>query len=104
MKVGVAAVTLPAADRQHEIDAAASAMRARRRQSGQLADHRSGTLVAERPDEQLAPKMPIFSALALYMAMRSRIAAERADTTFSIRFRRCSTWRVYGRYGPSSLS
>jgi predicted component of type VI protein secretion system len=66
-------------------------MRARRRQSGQLADHRSGTLVAERPDEQLAPKMPI------YMAMRSRIEAERADTTFSIRFRRCSAWRVYGR-------
>jgi hypothetical protein len=41
--------------------------------------------------------MPIFSALALYMAMRSRIAAERTDTTFSIRFRRCSAWRVYGR-------
>jgi len=76
---------------------AVSAMRAKRRQSGQLADHRSGTLVAERPDEQLAPKMPIFSALALYMAMRSRIDAERADRTFSIRLRRCSAWRVYGR-------
>ena len=48
-----------------------SAMRASFRQSGQLADHRSGTLVAERPDEQLAPKMPIFSALALYIAERS---------------------------------
>src|SRR5512134_2171567 len=46
-------------------------MRASFRQSGQLADHRSGTLVAERPDEQLAPKMPIFSALALYIAARS---------------------------------
>ena len=46
-------------------------MRASFRQSGQLADHRSGTLVAERPDEQLAPKMPIFSALALYIAERS---------------------------------
>src|ERR1700737_3638473 len=55
---------------------AASAMRARRRQSGQLADQRSGTLVAERPDEQFAPKIPILSALALYMAMRSSIAAE----------------------------
>src|ERR671911_3233098 len=48
-----------------------SAMRASFRQSGQLADHRSGTVVAERPDEQLAPKMPIFSALALYIAARS---------------------------------
>jgi hypothetical protein len=36
--------------------------------------------VAERPDEQLAPKMPIFSALALCMAMRSRIDAVRANT------------------------
>ena len=56
---------------------ASSAMRASRRQSGQLADQRSGTLVAERPDEQFAPKIPIFSALSLYMAMRSRIDAER---------------------------
>src|SRR5215813_13364499 len=63
---------------------ASSAMRARRRQSGQLADHRSGTLVAERPDEQLAPKIPIFSALALYMAMRSRIDAERGDQLVDI--------------------
>src|SRR5262245_30999693 len=66
---------------------ASSAMRARRAQSGQLADQRSGTLVAERPDEQLAPNTPIFSALALYMAMRSCIDAVRASTTFSIRFR-----------------
>ena len=56
---------------------ASSAMRASRRQSGQLADQRSGTLVAERPDEQFAPKIPIFSVLSLYMAMRSRIDAER---------------------------
>src|ERR1700737_3024210 len=55
---------------------ASSAMRASSRQSGQLADQRSGTLVAERPDEQFAPKIPILSALALYMAMRSSIAAE----------------------------
>src|SRR5258707_8096677 len=63
---------------------AASAMRARRRQSGQLADHRSGTVVAQRPEEQLAPKIPILSALGLYMAMRSRIDAERASTAVSI--------------------
>src|SRR5262249_44351008 len=75
---------------------ASSAMRARRRQSGQLADHRSGTLVAERPDEQLAPKIPIFSALALYMAMRSRIDAERANTMVSINFRSCNAWWPVG--------
>src|SRR4249919_3499670 len=65
---------------------ASSAMRASRRQSGQLADQRSGTLVAERPDEQLAPKMPIFRALELYIAIRSRIDAGRSNKTFSIRF------------------
>src|SRR5215218_1820352 len=65
---------------------ASSAMRASRRQSGQLADQRSGTLVAERPDEQLAPKMPIFRALELYIATRSRIDAGRSNKTFSIRF------------------
>src|ERR1700684_3732788 len=48
---------------------AASASRASARQSGQPADQRSGTLVAERPDEQLAPNRPIFSALPLYMAI-----------------------------------
>src|ERR1700684_1998200 len=54
---------------------AASASRASARQSGQLADQRSGTLVAERPDEQLAPNSPIFSALPLYMANLFIIAA-----------------------------
>ena len=54
---------------------AASAMRASARQSAQLADQRSGTLVAERPDEQLAPNRPSFSALALYIARRSRMEA-----------------------------
>src|SRR5260221_11247450 len=63
---------------------AASAMRARRRQSGQLADHRSGTVVAQRPEERLAPKIPILSALGLYMAMRSLIDAERARTAVAI--------------------
>ena len=52
---------------------AASAMRASARQSGQLADQRSGTLVAERPDEQLTPNRPSFSALALCIARRSRM-------------------------------
>ena len=52
---------------------AASAMRAIARQSAQLADQRSGTLVAERPDEQLAPNRPILSALPLCIARRSRI-------------------------------
>ncbi len=69
---------------------ASSAMRARRRQSGQLADQRSGTLVAERPDEQLAPKTPIFSALALYMAMRSCIDAVRASTAISGNYSRAT--------------
>jgi hypothetical protein len=44
-------------------------------------------LVAERPDEQLAPKMPILSALALYIAMRSRIDVERANTMASVKLR-----------------
>src|SRR5258708_28514531 len=66
---------------------ASSAMRGSRRQSGQLADQRSGTLVAERPDEQFAPKTPIFSALALYMAMRSCIDAVRANKRFSFNSR-----------------
>src|ERR1700677_1976707 len=61
---------------------AASASRASARQSGQLADQRSGTLVAERPDEQLAPNSPIFSALPLYMARRSFIEALGASTAF----------------------
>src|SRR5215813_8492323 len=52
---------------------AASAMRARRRQSAQLASQRSGTLVAERPEEQFAPNTPTLSVFALYMPRRSRI-------------------------------
>jgi hypothetical protein len=39
-------------------------------------------LVAERPDEQLAPNSPILSALPLYMAMRFCIDALRASTAF----------------------
>src|ERR1700751_1111990 len=62
---------------------APSASFASARQSGQLADQRSGTLVAERPDEQLAPNSPILSALPLYMAMRFCIDALRASTAFS---------------------
>src|ERR1700674_5803456 len=63
---------------------ASSARRASGRQSGQLADQRSGTLVAARPEEQLAPKMPILSALPLYRLVRSRIDAVRASKAFSI--------------------
>src|ERR1700730_8973084 len=50
---------------------AASAILASARQSGQLAVQRSGTMVAVREDEQLAPNTPILSVLGLYMAMRS---------------------------------
>src|SRR5262249_5635170 len=53
------------------------------RQSGQRAVQRSGTLVAERPDEQLAPNSPILSALPLYIAMRFCMDALRASTAFS---------------------
>ena len=42
---------------------ASSAMRASFRLSGQVPDQRSGTLVTARPEEQLAPNSPIFSAL-----------------------------------------
>src|SRR5215467_10635879 len=52
---------------------ASSAMHASCRQSAQLADQRSGTVVAERPEEQLAPNIPILSAFALYMSRRARI-------------------------------
>src|ERR1700693_6015450 len=55
-------------------------MRARRRLSDQVPDHRSGTSVTARPEEQLAPNRPILSALALYIAMRSCIEAVRAST------------------------
>src|SRR5579864_9482342 len=57
-----------------------SAMRASRRQSGQLADQRSGTVVADRPEEQFAPNRPIFSALPLYIARRSDMDDVRAST------------------------
>src|SRR6187551_3911240 len=55
---------------------AASAMRASARQSGQLADQRSGTFVADRPDEQLNPNRPSFNALALCIATLSFIDGE----------------------------
>src|ERR1700745_2189099 len=67
------------------------------RQSGQLADHRSGTLVAERPDEQLAPNNPILSALPLYMAMRFCIDALRASTALSPRCLKSSSPRWWRR-------
>src|SRR5689334_13794713 len=62
---------------------AVSASLASLRQSGQLADQRSGTLVAERPDEQLAPNKPILNALALYIAARCCIEAVWASTDAS---------------------
>src|SRR6516225_5766364 len=64
---------------------ASSASLATARQSDQVADQRSGTLVAERPDEQLAPNSPILSALPLYIAMRFCMDALRASTAFSPR-------------------
>jgi hypothetical protein len=78
---------------------AASAMRARRRQSGQLADQRSGTVVAERPDEQFAPNTPIFSAFALYMATRSPIDPVRANKGFLL-FRRGHALRPQSHTQP----
>src|SRR5215469_12743591 len=47
-----------------------SASCASRRQSGQLPDHRSGTIVTARPEEQLAPNRPSFSRLVLPIAAR----------------------------------
>src|ERR1700752_901725 len=70
---------------------ASPASRASAKQSSQLADQRSGTVVAERPDEQLAPNRPILSALPLYIAMRSRMDALRASTVFSLLRRHNST-------------
>src|SRR5215831_15575087 len=58
---------------------ASSARRASARQSGQLADQRSGTVVAVREPEQFAPNTPIFSVLALYIATRSRIDPVRVE-------------------------
>src|SRR3954453_7996690 len=52
---------------------AASPRRASARQPSQLADQRSGTRVAERPDEQLNPNRPSFNALELCIARRSFI-------------------------------
>src|ERR1700761_7823316 len=49
---------------------AASAMRAIARQSGQVASQRSGTSVAVRADEQLAPNRPIFRTFWLYISTR----------------------------------
>src|SRR5262245_7585901 len=66
---------------------AASAMRTSRRQSVQLADQRSGTVVAERPDEQLAPNRPILSWLPLYIARRFGNEASRADNVVSTTLR-----------------
>src|SRR5215470_5892142 len=63
---------------------ASSAMRARRRQSAQLASQRSGTLVAERPEEQLAPNTPTLSVFALYMPRRSRIDPLRTGIWLSL--------------------
>src|SRR5579863_2550947 len=74
---------------------AASASLATARQSGQLADQRSGTLVAERPDEQLAPNRPILSALPLYMAMRFFIEAWGASTAVPPLRRSCRCRRAY---------
>src|SRR5262245_41616348 len=67
---------------------ALSAIWASARQSAQLADQRSGTLVAERPDEQFAPNMPILSALPLYIASRSRIDPLRLGTSSTLFSRR----------------
>src|SRR5258708_1404509 len=74
-----------------------SAIRASRRQSGQLPDHRSGTRVAERPDEQLAPNSPICRRLSPYMRKRSENDAVRPGTELSI-------VALYGRYGPNTLN
>ena len=52
---------------------ASSAIRASARLSSQLPVQRSGTMVTARPDEQFEPNRPIFSALSLYIAMRSRM-------------------------------
>src|SRR5262249_57169299 len=65
---------------------ACPAVRASRRHSGQLAGHRSGTRVAERPDEQLAPNRPILSWLPLYIARRFGNEASRAGNGVSVTF------------------
>src|ERR1700756_5062656 len=50
---------------------ARSAICASRTQSVQLPDHRSGTVVTARPEEQLAPNRPSLSRLALPIAARA---------------------------------
>src|SRR5580693_9735872 len=62
---------------------ASSAICARRLQSGQLPDQRSGTMVTARPDEQLAPNRPICSLLSEYMARRDCREAACTGVTFS---------------------
>src|ERR1041385_8558778 len=51
---------------------ASSAIFARARQSRQLPDQRSGTIVTARPEEQLAPNRPNLSRFALPICARSR--------------------------------
>src|SRR5206468_12070431 len=82
---------------------AASAMRVSLRQSGQLADQRSGTLVAERPDEQLAPNKPILNAWALYIAERCCIDAVRSSTGVSLYFIESKGKRKGGRRSSARL-
>src|SRR5580704_14946503 len=48
--------------------------------SGQLPDHRSGTSVTARPDEQLAPNKPICSLLFEYIARRAASDPSRVET------------------------
>src|SRR6516162_7528586 len=60
---------------------ARSAICARRTQSGQLPDHRSGTVVTARPEEQLAPNRPSLSRLALPIAARLPFLTSRSKVT-----------------------
>src|SRR5262245_38716040 len=84
---------------------AASAMRASFRHSGQVAGQRSGTRVAERPDEQLAPNTPILSALPLYIARRFGNEASRADNAISSRGHGANgEWRIANRKTPTRYS
>src|SRR5436309_7026540 len=57
---------------------ASSAIFARTMQSGQLPDHRSGTIVTARPEEQLAPNRPNLSRFALPICARSRCDVTRS--------------------------
>ena len=71
--VRLAAITFPTADRQQNSMPARLATCASRTQSGQLPDHRSGTIVTARPEEQLAPNRPSLSRLVLPIAARTRL-------------------------------